>query len=388
MITLLIFILVLGALVFAHEMGHFFVAQKMGIRCDEFGLGFPPRIFGWKKINGKRKFFWGSKKVESEDTIYSLNWIPLGGFVSIKGEDGHVENGQQPDKDSFASKKAWKRISVLTAGVAMNFVFAAIILMIIFTVGSPQMIDSEAKHIRSITDEKIQVINVLKDTPAEEAGLEVGDVILSLDDQQIEKADEIGAYLEDKAGKQVTVKIQRFDKKVDIVLKAEEVEEIGAVALGVGLTDTGIVAYKFPYSLWLGLKSTVMITGAIAQGLYLVIKNLIISQPTGIDVAGPVGIAVMTGKFARLGIVYLLQFTALLSINLAIINFLPLPALDGGRILFILIEKIRRKKVSQKLENMVHTIGFALLMVLIIFITGYDISRFKEVFKEFFGNLF
>ncbi|MBI5254848.1 RIP metalloprotease RseP [Candidatus Falkowbacteria bacterium] len=370
MLTLIVFILVLGALVFVHELGHFFVAKKLGIRSDEFGFGFPPRICGLKKVDGKRKFFWGNVNAQSEDTIYSLNWIPLGGFVKIKGEDG--ENKEE--KDSFSGRKPWQRFVVLSAGVAMNFLFAAVILMLIFSIGAPQGIDEgDSRFIKSIKEPAVQIIAIVPKSPADEAGMKLGDVIASVNGAPIKNVDEVRAALKNKDGKEVIVQITRMDETQTLKIVPTKMDGADGAALGVGLTATGIVTYKFPYSLWIGAKTTVLLTGAIIQGLYLVIKNLIISAPIGVDVAGPVGIAVITGRAARMGLVYLLQFTALLSINLGIINFLPFPALDGGRALFLLIEKLRRKPIDQKIENLVHTVGFALLIGLIVLITGRDI---------------
>ncbi|MFH0814653.1 MAG: RIP metalloprotease RseP [Candidatus Falkowbacteria bacterium] len=370
MLTVIIFILVLGALVFVHELGHFISAKKLGIRSDEFGFGFPPRICGLKKVDGKRKFFWGNVNVQSEDTIYSLNWIPLGGFVKIKGEDG--ENKEE--KDSFACRKPWQRFVVLSAGVAMNFLFAAVIFMFIFSIGAPQGIDDgNSRFIKSIKEPAVQVIQIVPNSPAEKAGMKLGDVISMIGGAPVKNVDEVRAALKDKDGKEVVVQIARIGETQTLKITPTKMDSADGAALGVGLTATGIVTYKFPYGLWIGLKTTVLLTGAIVQGLYLVIKNLIISAPIGVDVAGPVGIAVITGQAARMGFVYLLQFTALLSINLGIINFLPFPALDGGRVLFLLIEKIRRKPIDQKIENVVHTIGFALLIGLIVLITGRDI---------------
>jgi regulator of sigma E protease len=370
MITVFIFILVLGALVFVHELGHFCAARKLGIRCEEFGFGFPPRIFGWKKVDGKQKFFWGNAAVQSEDTIYSMNWLPLGGFVKIKGESG--ENKE--DKDSFAGRKAWQRFIVLAAGVTMNFVLAALLFMFIFTVGSPQGVDGgNAKYIKSIKDPAVQIIAIVPKSPAEKAELKLGDVISLIDGKSVASVEDVREALKGKENAEVTVSIKSADGEKSIKITPAKVDGVDGAGLGVGLTATGIVIYKFPYSLWMGVKTTVVLTGTIIKGLYLIVKNLIISQPIGVDVAGPVGIAVITGQAARMGIVYLLQFMALLSINLGIINFLPFPALDGGRILFILIEKIRRKPVDEKIENLVHNIGFILLIGLIILITGRDI---------------
>ncbi len=368
--TIIVFILVLSVLVFVHELGHYATARMFGVKAEEFGFGFPPRVFGWKKVNGKRKFFWGSGEHESEDTIWSLNWIPLGGFVKIKGEDG-----ENKDPDSFAAKKPWKRSIILSAGVTMNIILAAICLMLVFTLGSPQVL-SNVEEGAKVTDEKMQVMSLVADSPATEAGIELGDAIVALDGLSFNEITEVQDYVASKNGQSVEIEISRYGEPVRLsatpqVLPENETGE--RAVLGVGIEKTGIVSYPWYKSIWLGMKATYNLFIQIIVAFGTIIKNAIVGQPVGVEVAGPVGIAVMTGKVARMGMNYALQFTALLSINLAIINFLPLPALDGGRVLFILIEKIRRKPVNQKVEQVVHTIGFALLMLLVLIVTGKDI---------------
>jgi regulator of sigma E protease len=371
--TLILFIVILGVLVFVHEFGHFYTAKKLGVKSDEFGFGFPPRMFGWKKINGKRKFFWGNGEVESEDTIYSLNWIPIGGFVKIKGEDGEDKS----DKDSFASQKIWKRTAILSAGVTMNVVLCMILLMFAFGLGAPQVIDG-TNQASKVTDEKIQILSILNETPASEAGLVMGDVIVSLNDKTFSEVQAVIDYLGDYEGQNVTVNISRLGEAKTFEIAPVILEQTGTAGFGIGLAKTGIVSYPWYQAIWLGIKGTFLMFIQIIVAFYTVIKNAIIHQPIGVDVAGPVGIAVLTGQVARMGIVYLLQFTALLSLNLAIINFLPIPALDGGRVLFLIIEKIRGKAANEKVEQVVHTAGFMLLMVLIVVVTGKDIWNYKD----------
>lgn len=373
--TLIIFIVILGILVFVHEFGHFWTARKLGVKSEEFGFGFPPRIFGWKKVKGKRKFFWGNGEESSEDTIYSLNWIPIGGFVKIKGEDGEDKN----DKDSFASQKVWKRAVILSAGVTMNVLLCMVLLMFAFGIGAPQIVD-ETDTSAEIKDSKIQVVSLLENTPAVQAGVEMGDVIVSINGEKFSDVETVKNYISERDGQTLSLVVSRFGEEKSIEAVPEVLEKTGAPGLGVALAKTGIVSYPWYQSIWLGIKGTFMMFIQIIVAFYTVIKNLIIQQPVGVDVAGPVGIAVLTGQVARMGFVYILQFTSLLSLNLAIINFLPLPALDGGRVLFLIIEKIRGKAVNQKIEQVVHTIGFILLMVLIVVVTGKDIWNYKDSF--------
>jgi len=376
--TLVIFFLVLSALVFVHELGHFFTARKFGVKCDEFGFGFPPRICGWKKVNGKRKFFWGSADAEvikSDDTIFSLNYIPLGGFVKIKGEDGD----SKAESDSFGAQKIWKRIVILSAGVAMNIVLAYFCITLAFMLGAPQAMESDDPSLQT-ENAKVQIVSVLENSPAKELKLEMGDTIFSLDGKEVKNLIDVSGYLETKEKQKVKMVIDRYGEKKDFEFEPIVLSETGKPGLGVGLTKTGIVSYPWYKAIYLGVVGTYQMFVQIIVAFATVIKNAVVGQPLGVDLAGPVGIAVMTGKVAKLGFVYVLQFTAMLSINLAIINFLPFPALDGGRVIFLIIEKIRRKPVSQKIEQVVHTVGFALLMLLFVVVTGKDLFKFREFF--------
>jgi len=382
LLTLIIFLLILGLMVFVHECGHFFTARKLGVKCDEFGFGFPPRIFGWKKVNGKRKFFWGNKEVETEDTIYSLNWIPLGGFVKIKGEDGE----QKEDKDSFGYQKIWKRAIILSAGVTMNVILCAVLLMSAFAIGAPQALDDNELATQA-RDVKTQIISILPKTPAAQAGLAMGDELISIDGKVFSKIQEVQDYVASKPDTEIKVQVIHSGERKEVSLKPIILSETGKAGIGIALAKTGIISYPWYEAIWLGLKGTYLMFIQIILGFVTVIKNALIHQPLGVDVAGPVGIAVMTGRIARMGFIYIIQFTALLSLNLAIINFLPLPALDGGRVLFLIIEKIRGRAVNQKIEQIIHTVGFALLLVLVVIVTGSDLWDYKDWFVNIWDKI-
>jgi len=364
--TLIVFILILGLLVFVHEFGHFITAKKMGVRVEEFGFGFPPRIFGLKR----------------GETIYSLNWIPLGGFVKIKGEQGEYKE----DEDSFAHKKIWQRGLILTSGVLMNFILTVILLSVGYFIGLPQDVSEEPKGAK-IKDIQIEIMSVLKNSPAERAGLQVGDIIVSLDGQVFNQAEELRDYTANREGQTLILRIKRNGEILKKEIEPERLKGIERAVLGIGMIRTGIVSYPWYLALFKGLESTLYLVKEIFIALYDLIKNLIMAKGITMEVAGPVGIAVLTGKAARMGFIYLLQFTALLSINLAIINFVPFPALDGGRFLFLIIEKIRRKPISQKIESIIHTIGFSLLMLLVIVVTYKDITRYSDIFISLLKKL-
>ncbi len=364
--TVLIFLIVLGVLVLAHELGHFLTAKKMGMKIYEFGIGFPPRI--WSK-KGK------------DDVVYSINAIPLGGFVNLRETDEEAK-----DPNSFIHKKPWQRALVISAGVAMNYLLCIILLSLGFMFGLPQSVDQEALANGKVSEHKIQVVTVLDDKPAKAAGIEIGDELVAVDGEKISSVKNLIAYANTKIGQKVKLTYihdkEEVEKEVDIVEL-----ETGKGGIGVGLVETGIVSYPPHLAVWHGIKLTVALTKEFIFAFANILKNLVIGQPIGVQVAGPVGIAVLTGQVAKLGLIYLLQFTALLSLNLAIINFLPFPAFDGGHLVFIIIEKIRRKPVNKKIEGIIHTIGFSLLMILIIVITFQDILRYSHYFSNFFSNL-
>ncbi len=386
LLTIITFILVLSVLVFAHELGHFMMARKFGVRAEEFGFGFPPRAFGvYKNNNGQWKFVWGSKKVaDSPGTVYSINWLPLGGFVKIKGENGEDEKAA----DSFASRPIYQRAIMLSAGVVMNIILAAVLISAGFMIGLPQALDSQLDAQAKVSDRKIQIVEVMKNTPAEVAGLKIGDTILSINGNNFSNFEALQKFVADNVGGQLDYRIKRGQEYLDLVIMPRVLTETGLGGIGIGITETGIVSYPWYLAFWEGIKTTLFLTWAIITAFYEMIKGLTLGHGVTADLSGPVGIATLTGQVARLGFVYLLQFTALLSINLAVINFFPFPALDGGRVLFLIIEKIKRSPVKREVEGAIHNIGFALLIVLILLVTFRDVAKFGNVFKLLWDKIF
>lgn len=419
MLTVIVFIIILGILVFVHELGHFLVARRNGIKAYEFGFGFPPRAIGIQFIEGddhekvseiesievktvdmksgkdeiieqtitekihkvskkfhvgKWRIIWGSKDGDDENekqdlkeahkkkfsggTIYSLNWIPIGGFVRIKGEDG---DGEQ-DPDSFASKSAWVRIKVLAAGVIMNFVLAWALLSVTFMLGSYQDVTGEHRE-----GSKILVESIEEKSPAEKMGLKIGDMITAGGNGLVFfEVQEVQKYINENRGNEITLVVQRGDEELRLVgtPRAETKENQGALGIS-GFGEVVKIKYPFFQSLWKGaeeIKNMLIMTGQVLIGL-------ISGQKTDIQVMGPVKMAMFTGQIIPLGFVFMLRFIAIFSVNLGIINILPFPALDGGRILFILIEKIKGRPVSQKVEQAFHSVGMLLLLALMLFIT-------------------
>lgn len=388
MFTLIIFILILGLLVLVHEFGHFVTARKSGMKVYEFGFGFPPRAFGVYKDpeTGKFVWVWGKgksslKKTVSgtenkEDfgfpsTIYSFNWLPLGGFVRIKGENG--EDANEPD--SFGYQKAWKRIVVLACGVIMNIVLAGVLLSFGFMVGLPTDMSAGADDKAIIVQEpQVLVQMVDKDSPAEIAGLKLGDAILRIDDTNIVDSAQMVAYVRDNNDRELSLLFKRGGEEITVGITPEIVKSGEANArLGVMLADAAVIRYPWYLAFYKGFIAAFWGFINIFITLYYLIKYLILGQGLMYDVSGPVGIAKIVGDSARLGVSYLINVTAMLSLSLAAINILPIPALDGGRILFILIEKIIRRPVPMKYEQVAHMVGFVLLMGLIVVVTARDV---------------
>jgi len=390
MVSLLYFLAVLAVLVISHEFGHFIAAKKSGISVHEFGFGFPPRIFGiqFKKNNKKHwRFVLGNRDLnpsdEEYDTVYSLNWLPLGGFVKIKGENGEFSN----ESDSFGAKKFWQKSLVLSAGVIMNVVLAIVLLVAGYMIGLPQTVDSMS-DVSKVTDRRIEILQVMEGKPAALSGIIAGDVVVQVGDLVNPRLKELQNYVDTHKNEELVVKVRRNGDIIEKKIKPIVYNDTGKGGIGIAISEIGTVKYPFFTAIWQGIKATAWYLKEILVSFYYLLRGLFIGNGVGESVSGPVGVAVMTGRVAKLGIIYLIQFTAMLSLNLAIFNILPIPALDGGRLLFLVIAKLRRKEVSQKLEQIFHMVGFALLMLLVVIVTVRDIANFKNVILAFLRRLF
>lgn len=389
MLTFVVFALILGFLVFVHELGHFAVARRNGIHTKEFGFGFPPRVVGIQFLykdaacseHNKKKPFrivWGSKDGDDEQekkdlqeaekkglyggTVYSLNWIPIGGFVKIKGEDGD----HRKDKDSFSSKSPWTRIKVLGAGVAMNFLAAWIFFSLAFMLGTP------AEYVG-----KIVIGEVEKNSPAEIMGLRQGDIAAQRQvndgrETMIRSVEDLQQYVAQFKGREMALDVIRGGN--DISLKGIPRSEVvkGQGLLGIQLVQIENDQHGFFESLYLGLEET---WSVVLLTLGFIAKIFVGNKEVINGVSGIVGIAQFTGSVIPLGFSALARFIGMLSVNLAVLNILPIPALDGGRIIFVVIEKIKGSPIHEKTEQLVHGIGFILLMLLMLWVTYRDIAR-------------
>lgn len=368
-LTIIVFIVILGILIFVHELGHFLTAKKSGIKVEEFGFGFPPRMLGVKK----------------GETVYSLNWIPLGGFVKIKGESGQFRE----EPDSFSHKPFWQRGLVLAAGVLMNVVLAFILLSVGFMFGLPVAVSSDDLLPANSGAIRVQLSGVIENSPAARAGLKVGDQILALDNQAIAKEEEVPVYVQSHQDQPIMVKIKRSAGEIrELAILPEEIAGATSRVLGVNLVQTAIIRYGFFESWYRGGLATLDLLWKIISAFYQLLRNLILGLGVSAGLAGPVGVAVMTGQVMDLGLRYILQFAALLSLNLAVINFLPFPALDGGRFLFLVIEKIRRRPNNLRVENAIHNLGFSLLLLLVAIITYRDVIKYGNGVLEKIKELF
>lgn len=373
-ISIIVFLVVLSVLVLVHEFGHFIMARRFGVGAEEFGLGFPPRLAGfYKSKEGKWRWVWGKREVtDARDTVYSLNWIPLGGFVRITGENGDEANSP----DSFARKPLWQRAWILSAGVIMNVILAAVILSIALAIGAPQTISDAANARGAIVSEpKVLVLQVFPGTPAERAGLSAGDEIVSVNGQPLRSIAAIQSFVADKAGETLSYEVRHNSTvgRRDIVPEKVSGEE--RATIGISLAEMANVRFPWYRAIYEGVKLTGVYIWATILGFVNLLVQLFSGKGISADVAGPVGIAAMTGQVLDIGFSFLLQFTATLSISLAVINFLPIPALDGGRVLFLIIEKIKGRPVNAKTEAIIHNIGFLFLIALIVLVTFRDVRR-------------
>lgn len=355
--TILLFLALLSVLVLGHELGHYIAARKAGMTVEEFGIGFPPTLFKWKAKSG---------------TTWSVNAIPLGGFVKIKGESGDDTGAP----DSFASKSWLRRFSVIIAGVVMNLVMAWALFTTGFLFGLPAVVEDGVDAGVTVTDRAVNIVDVLPKSAADVAGIQVGDRVLTIDGAAYES----GAIARDALrphsdSSPIEMMIVHQGETKTVSVTPLFVQELGRDGVGVALVETGYLHYPWYLAPIKGAETTIGATWDVLSAFGGLIASLFRSEDVSANLSGPVGIAVLTGQVASLGISHLVQFAAMLSINLAVINVLPFPALDGGRLAFLLYELIRRKKATPNFEQTVHAIGFAALLLVVVVVTVRDIAH-------------
>lgn len=350
--TTLVFLIMLGILIFVHELGHFIAARMSGMKVEEFAFGFPPRLWS-KKYKGTR---------------YAINLFPIGGYVKILGEDG-----DNKDKDAFGNKAIRSRVFVIVAGVFMNFVLGFVAMMILFWAGLLPLVNSFERYNGKIIEGSggLYIESIQKDSLAQKYDFKIGDTIAKVGDITNPRVDDLRDQVAKNKGGKLPIELKRDDQKID-----KEVEIGDNSIIGVGLIEkifhVSYTWWKVPYYAFAETGRTI---AAATIAILSFFKNLIVSHTVPSDVVGPVGLFGITSVAIKLGFGYVLTLLILLTINLGIINILPFPALDGGRLVFLVVEKIRGRKVAESVEGTIHMIGFWLLIALMILVAVRDVMR-------------
>jgi len=341
------------SLIIIHELGHFLTAKKFGIKVEEFGIGYPPRMIG-KKIG---------------ETIYSINWLPLGGFCRIFGQET-----KEDDPRSFSSKPYYQKALVILGGVLVFWVLAAVLFGIVAMIGAPTVIEDD--DIEGIRNAQVQILGVAENSPAEQAGLEIGSIIEAINGIEIDKVSQLQDITNENKGKEVvlTIKTGSGTREVSLVPRQDDSEG----AIGISLARIALKSSPWYLAIWRGIEETYYTTIAIIKAFAWMISSLVRGQgmPPGAEVGGPVMIFDLFINIGGLGLSYLLRFIAVIAIHLAILNILPIPALDGGWFVFLTIERITGKDLNDKVIQKISAVFFLLLVALLIFVTVKDVMRF------------
>lgn len=363
--TFVLFFAVLFVLILVHEWGHFIVAKKTGMRVDEFGIGFPPKLFGIKR----------------GETQYSFNLLPIGGFVRIWGEnyDEETETVSEVERArAFGARPKWAQALVLVAGVTMNILFAWVLLSLALMIGVPAVADENSPS----DSASLMISGVVADSPAAESGIPVGATVLSM-----ESGDDIlpsptpttfQDFIVAHGDQAVEVKYEKNGEEATVSMHPEGgivAEDESRHAVGVSLSYIEMKREPIHTAFYLGAISTWDSMVAITKGLTGLLVQTFKGTADFSQVAGPIGIAGLVGDAAEFGVTSLMLFTAMISLNLAVINLLPVPALDGGRLVFVAIEAVTRRQIPPAWAARVNLVGFALLMLLMIAVTYGDVMR-------------
>ncbi|MDP3661273.1 MAG: M50 family metallopeptidase [bacterium] len=359
--TIFLFLLILAVLVLVHEAGHFLVAKFFKIRVDEFGFGFPPRLLSF--VRG--------------ETRYSLNLIPFGGFVKIFGEDPTEEIKNDETHRNFSHKPRSVQALVLVAGIVGNFLLAWLLISAGFMVGLPAP-EGDQWGV-PVANTALTIVEVLPDSPAASAGLRAGDILVTVGTAQAMigenlTPEKVSAFISENA-KPMTIVYTRGGKLSQVTLTPTEGIVLGKQAIGIAMDMMGVVRLPIHRALFFGAKATALLSVEVARALASFIADAFTGNADIKNLAGPVGIAGLVGQARALGAAPLLSLAALISINLALINLIPFPALDGGRLLFVAIEAVRRKAIPAKIAQTANAVGFILLLLFLVFVTYHDIAR-------------
>ena len=350
---MIIFILVLiglSLLILGHEAGHFLCAKLFGLKVDEFGIGFPPRI-------------WAKKKGETE---YSVNWLPFGGFVRISGErgefamvednfDGTTGEGQKPEGSTrlFYAQPTWKKSIIVLAGIVVNFILGWLLVSTVLMIGTPKT---------------LVITGIESESPAAKIGIAAGDVV-----KNFTNAQDFINFVNAHRGMATEIALLRNGKEVDVTVTPRVTTAPNEGAIGVVLAEGGTTREPFFKAIGDGLKTSFILAGLIFQTLWQLIKNLFVHASLLAGVVGPVGIFGIAEETGKIGAIYLIQLIGIISLNLAVVNLIPFPALDGGRFLMVIIEKIKGSAIPEKVEAWVNGLGFAFLLLLMLLLTIRDV---------------
>jgi len=343
----------LSLLILGHEAGHFFVAKWLKLKIDEFGFGFPPRMFAWRPKHKHKE----TRELVSSETEYSFNWLPFGGFVKIAGENdqfderAHETVSPEEEKRFFRAQSATRKVAVIGAGVLINFVVGWLLFAGVFMIGTP-----------------ILITNVIPDSPAARAGIMPGDVIEGYADPKA-----FISFVNANQGKEIILRFLREGKSITIPATPRVLAQGERGALGIELG--GIARESFFVALWEGLRESFAVAWATLRAFWELLVGIFTSGRLMEGIVGPVGIFSVANTAGKAGFVFLLHLLGLISVNLAVVNLIPFPALDGGRLLLIGIEKLKGSRLSRKVEIGMNAAGFVLLILLMVLITIRDIVR-------------
>ncbi|PIT92384.1 MAG: RIP metalloprotease RseP [Candidatus Harrisonbacteria bacterium CG10_big_fil_rev_8_21_14_0_10_42_17] len=338
--TIIVLIVGISLLILIHELGHFLAAKWSGLLVEEFGFGFPPKLFG-KKIG---------------ETTYTINALPFGGFVRIYGEtrlEGEKENPTLK-KRSFAHAPFINRVFIIVAGVIMNFLLGWLLLSLLFAVGTKS--------------NAVVITSVMENTPAAEANLQAEDILVGF-----KTGDELVSFIDQNKGQKAELTIRRGGEEFLVTVTPRTEVPEGEGAVGFTFQETGFERLPLHRAIWEGLKTAGAIIGQVFTAIIALFTRLFTGGEVLKDFVGPVGIYRVAEAAASVGLFWLVNLIALISLNLAVLNIFPFPALDGGRLLFLIIEKIKGSPLSPKFENAVNISGFLLLILLMVVITVKDI---------------
>lgn len=361
-VNIAVFFGVLAVLVLAHEFGHFLFAKRFGAKVEEFGFGFPPRVGGIRK----------------GETLYSFNALPLGGFVKITGEDSAAAGSGEPeDPRSFASKPMYARALILVAGVGFNLILAYSLFALALGMGAPVEAD-DGMWSGHIKDPRVVVTDVAPQSVAKRAGIERGDAITGLGVQNGEMLDDLSTagvqkFIRDHRGQTIHAVVLRGEQEVSISAALPESVATGEGVLGVAMTTIGRVDVPWWTIPWYALRMTTLMFIGTIQGIAMLIGLAVSGASVGGMISGPVGIFSIVAQTLDFGFSYFILLVATLSVNLAVVNLVPFPGLDGGRLLFIAIEWVRGRAVSAVATRFANGLGFVILILLMVAITYYDI---------------